>query len=96
MEFAMMGYQSGFQPKLFYHQINLEQRVPQDHILRKIEEKIDFGFIYAQVRDSYGDNGKKETRGQTYTGCCPNHPSEDIASCHSQKPSGDSFLRSGH
>jgi len=57
MEFAMMGYQSGFQPKLFYHHINLEQRVPQNHILRKIEEKIDFGFIYAQVRDSYGDNG---------------------------------------
>jgi hypothetical protein len=46
MEFAMMGYQSGFQPKLFYHRNNLEQRVPQNHILRKIEEKIDFGFIY--------------------------------------------------
>lgn len=42
----MMGYQSGFQPKLFYHRNNLEQRVPQNHILRKIEEKIDFGFIY--------------------------------------------------
>ena len=53
----MMGYQSGFQPKLFYHHINLEQRVPQNHILRKIEKKIDFGFIYAQVKDSYGDNG---------------------------------------
>jgi len=57
MEFAMMGYQSGFQPKLFYHRVNLEQRVPQNHILRKIEDKIDFGFIYAQVKDSYGDNG---------------------------------------
>jgi transposase len=57
MEFAMMGYQSGFQPKLFYHRVNLEQRVPQNHILRKIEKKIDFGFIYAQVKDSYGDNG---------------------------------------
>lgn len=53
----MMGYQSGFQPKLFYHHINLEQRVPQNHILRKIEEKIDFAFIYAQVKDTYGDNG---------------------------------------
>jgi hypothetical protein len=29
----MMGYQTGFQPKLFYHQINLDQRVPQNHIL---------------------------------------------------------------
>lgn len=53
----MMGYQPGFQPKLFYHQINLDQRVPQDHLLRKIQEKIDFDFIYAEVKDSYGDNG---------------------------------------
>jgi transposase len=53
----MMGYQPGFQPKLFYHQINLEQRVPKDHLLRKIQEKIDFDFIYAEVRDTYGDNG---------------------------------------
>jgi len=53
----MMGYQGGFQPKLFYHQINLEQRVPQNHLLRKIQEQIDFDFIYAEVRDSYGGNG---------------------------------------
>ena len=53
----MMGYQPGFQPKLFYHQINLDQRVPKDHLLRKIQEKIDFDFIYAEVKDSYGDNG---------------------------------------
>lgn len=55
--FAMMGHKSGFQPKLFYHGFNLEQKVPQNHILRRIEKKIDFDFIYAQVRDSYGDNG---------------------------------------
>jgi transposase len=53
----MMGYQPGFQSKLFYHQINLEQRVPKDHLLRKIHEKIDFDFIYAEVKDTYGDNG---------------------------------------
>jgi len=52
-----MGYQPGFQSKLFYHQINLEQRVPKDHLLRKIHEKIDFDFIYAEVKDTYGDNG---------------------------------------
>jgi len=52
-----MGYQPGFQSKLFYHQINLDQRVPRDHILRKIQEQIDFDFIYAEVKDSYGDNG---------------------------------------
>ena len=52
-----MGYQPGFQSKLFYHQINLDQRVPRDHILRKIRGQIDFDFIYAEVKDSYGDNG---------------------------------------
>jgi len=29
----MMGYQNGFQSKLFYHQINLEKRVPKDHLI---------------------------------------------------------------
>jgi transposase len=53
----MMGYQPGFQPKLFYHQINLKQRVPKDHLLIKIQEKIDFDFIYSEVKDTYGDNG---------------------------------------
>jgi len=53
----MMGYQEGFQPKLFYHQMNLEQRVPRDHLLRKIDQKIDFDFIYQEVKDSYGGNG---------------------------------------
>jgi transposase len=54
---AMMGQEEGFQPKLFYHQINLEQRVPKDHTLRKIQEKIDFDFVYREVKDTYGDNG---------------------------------------
>jgi len=53
----MMGYQHSFQPKFFYHQINLEQRVPRNHILRRIQDQIDFDFIYAEVKDSYGDNG---------------------------------------
>lgn len=53
----MMGCETGFQPKLFYHQINLDQRIPQNNILRRIQEQIDFEFIYAEVKDSYGDNG---------------------------------------
>ena len=56
-DFAMMGQESSFQPKLFYHQINLEQRVPKSHILRKIQEQIDFDFIYDEVKESYGSNG---------------------------------------
>ena len=53
----MMGCERGFQPKLFYHQINLDPRVPPNHILRRIQGQIDFEFIYAEVEDSYGDNG---------------------------------------
>lgn len=46
MEFAMMGYQSDYQPRLFYYNANFERRIPQNHILRKIKEKMDFEFIY--------------------------------------------------
>ena len=53
----MMGRQPPSQPKLFYQNINLEERVPPNHILCKIREKIDFDFIYAEVIHSYGENG---------------------------------------
>jgi transposase len=56
-EIAMMGEQTGLQPKIFYLQVNLEQRVPRTHLLRRIQEQIDFNFIYAEVRDAYGSNG---------------------------------------
>ena len=49
----MTGEESGFQAKLFYHQINLDQKVPKHHVLRKIQEQIDFDFIYQDVRDHY-------------------------------------------
>jgi transposase len=53
----MMGHQPGFQPKLFYCNANLERRVPLNHILRKIQDTVDFGLIYNEVKDTYGDNG---------------------------------------
>jgi transposase len=56
-DIAMMGQQTGNQPKIFYHHMNLEQRVPRTHLLRRIQEQIDFNFIYAEVRDAYGSNG---------------------------------------
>jgi transposase len=57
MEFAMMGREFGVQSKLFVYGFNLEHRVPQNHILRKIKDKIDFDFIYAEVKASYGVKG---------------------------------------
>jgi transposase len=53
----MMGYQPDFQPKLFYHSMNLDERIPANHILRKIRELIDFDFIYQEVKDRYGEKG---------------------------------------
>lgn len=44
------------QPKFFY-QIDLEERVPQDHLLRKISSVIDFSFIYDYVHPYYSHTG---------------------------------------
>lgn len=44
------------QPKLFY-QISLEERVPQDHLLRKIASIVDFSFLYDYVRPYYSHTG---------------------------------------
>jgi transposase len=53
----MMGKQPGNQQKLFYYNISLEQRVSENHLLRKIKKAIDFDFVYQEVNDSYGYNG---------------------------------------
>jgi len=53
----MMGYEPKFQNKLFITGFNLEERLRKDHILRKISEKIDFDFIYKEVKETYGING---------------------------------------
>lgn len=37
----------------------IEELVPQDHLLRKIDKYIDFSFIYEKVKDYYSmDNGR--------------------------------------
>lgn len=53
----MMGRQSDYQSKFFITGFNLDKRVRDSHPLRKIQEKIDFDFIYAKVKDSYGTKG---------------------------------------
>ncbi len=53
----MMGFQSDQQPKLFYPSINLEQRIPEQHVLRRIRSQVDFDFIYDEVRELYGIKG---------------------------------------
>jgi len=46
----MIGYDPENQAKLFYHSINLEEQIPASHILRKIQCRIDYNFIYEEVK----------------------------------------------
>jgi len=55
----MMGKSQQVEPKLFYHGLSLEDRIPQGHILRKVKKVIDFNFIRSQVEHLYGINGHK-------------------------------------
>ena len=36
--------------------ISLDQLVPEDHLLRKIDKYVDFSFIYDLVEDKYSPN----------------------------------------
>ena len=53
----MMGHQSENSRKLFYTRFNLDKRIRKDHLLRNVDEHIDFDFIYQEVEDKYGDRG---------------------------------------
>jgi len=53
----MMGKNKKLEPKLFYHGVSLERRIPQDHPLRKIDQLVDFSFIRSKVSDLYGGVG---------------------------------------
>jgi transposase len=52
-----MGRQKKVQKKLFYTNLDLDQRIRKDHILRKVNKYVDFDFIYNEVKDKYGING---------------------------------------
>jgi len=53
----MMGVQAPPQGKLYYTHFNLDKRIRPNHPLRKIDQLIDFDFIYQEVADRYGFNG---------------------------------------
>jgi hypothetical protein len=53
----MLGKPKKTEPKLFYHGVSLERRMPNEHPLRKIKQLVDFDFIRSQVADLYGTNG---------------------------------------
>ena len=53
----MMGPTQRRESKLFYTCIDLDQRMPKEHPLRRIARAIDFGFVRAQVQHLYGRRG---------------------------------------
>jgi len=55
----MLGKPKQTEPKLFYHGVSLERRIPSEHPLRKIKQLVDFDFIRSQVADLYGANGNQ-------------------------------------
>ena len=55
----MMGRKKIPQPKFFCDRINLNQLICKDHILRKIDQVVDYEFIYKEVRHLYGQNGNQ-------------------------------------
>ena len=52
-----MGCKPDAQRKRFYTCLNLDKRIRKDHILRKIDDVIDFNFIYEQGEYNYGKKG---------------------------------------
>jgi transposase len=55
----MMGVQSDPQNNLFHYGINLNERIRANHPLRKVNELIDFEFVYDEVKDCYGIKGNE-------------------------------------
>ncbi len=55
----MMGKPNQLEPKLFYHGVSLDRRMPQEHPLRKIEQIVNFNFIRSKVADLYGTVGNE-------------------------------------
>jgi hypothetical protein len=53
----MMGKQQPREAKLFYYGLSLGQRIPRDHLLRKVQTMVDFDFTYALVQKHYGVKG---------------------------------------
>src|SRR5664279_5960059 len=57
MEAAMMGEHSGSQSRFFYR-FNLEDRVPTDHMLRKIDAVLDLSKLRSELAPHYSHTGR--------------------------------------
>jgi transposase len=55
----MMGQRQEITPKLFYTHIDLAERIPEDHRLRRVLATLDMEFVRKEVADCYGCNGQE-------------------------------------
>lgn len=55
----MMGFQEQPQSNLFHFGVNLDKRVRSNHPLRKVDQLIDFHFVYDEVKSFCGHNGNE-------------------------------------
>jgi transposase len=53
----MMGHNGPTESKLFYYNVNIDARIPQNHPLRAVKARIDFDFVFAKVAPLYGVKG---------------------------------------
>jgi transposase len=53
----MMGFQADGQERLFYS-FNLEDRIPQNHLLRSIDQCLDLSDLRKQLADHYSHTGR--------------------------------------
>ena len=55
----MQGQQNS--QRLLFDTIDLESLMPDDHLLRRIDARTDFDFIYEVTKDMYcADNGERD------------------------------------
>jgi IS5 family transposase len=55
----MMGPLQQREPKLFYSGVNLDERIPRDHLLRRIQSALDLSCVRAEVAEFYGYKGQE-------------------------------------
>jgi transposase len=52
----MMGYQPQTEP--LFHYFRLEDQIPEQHLLRLIDQHVEFGFVRERLKDFYSSTGR--------------------------------------
>jgi hypothetical protein len=85
---AMMGRLEAGQERLFYH-FRLEDQVPANHLLRRLDALLDFDVVRKQLEPFYSEIGRPSVDPELMIRMLL------IGYCYSTVPSGDCATRSG-